>query len=201
MAILASLFSCCASSDRPSKLAADTRHARIIAVTDGRPDRYRGPHVQPQSFHHDRPPQYSEVVRYPPTAIDEKSIPVDFRVTVEDEEHPPPPASPRSSVVSIPSTRLTDLTAARTGETTHQSGRESLEHIWTRTTLPAYSDRSPSPASLSAAVREGDRDAVWQHPVMTSNWLEVLQQETQIVQNRNNNRQHNPNRIMHPGLG
>ncbi|OAP55138.1 hypothetical protein AYL99_10838 [Fonsecaea erecta] len=182
MAILASLLSCCTSSNRPGKLEAQTRHARIIAITNAQPDRWRCPIVQPESYHHDNPPpRYDEIAQYPLTATDEKSIPVAFQVTVEEDEAPPPPASPRSSVVSIPSTRLTDLTTARTGETTHRSGRESLERVWTRSSLPAYSDRSSSPvASLSVAGRDGDRDPVWQHPVMTNDWLEVLQQETQI---------------------
>ncbi|KIW94557.1 uncharacterized protein Z519_04533 [Cladophialophora bantiana CBS 173.52] len=185
MAILASLFTCCSSSDRPSKLDAHTRHARIIAVTNGQPDRYRCPPSQPLSYPRDNPPEYKDIIQYPPTAVDEKSLPVDFQLTVEDEEDSPPPASPRSSVISIPSTRLTDLTTARTGETTHQSRRESLEHVWTRTSLPAYSERSPSPATLPATARNDDRDAVWQHPVMASDWLEVLRQGTQAVQSRN----------------
>lgn len=170
-----SLF-CCSSQDRlSSKLEAETRHARIVAVTaDGSSS---SPH-RPQRYT-DGPPGYTESAQHPLITIDEKA-PIDFEGLVDGEDEGLPPISPRSSVVSIPSTRLTDLTSMRTGDTMHTGARASLEWPSLGGSRPpsyyAYA-RSPSPA-YSVAGSDGERDSLWQHPVMASNWLEVLQQDT-----------------------
>jgi len=112
-------------------------------------------------------------------SIDEKT-PIDSELVVaDDDDERPPTISPHSSVISLPSTRLTDLTSLRTGDTMHTVVRGSLE----RSSLggsrpPSYYSyaRSPSPTS-SAAGADGERDSVWQHPVMASDWLEVLRQD------------------------
>jgi hypothetical protein len=181
MAFISSL--CCSSSDRPSKLEAETRHARIISVTN---------HTSTGSTRHlpqrwdypleENPPAYEDTVRQSTLITDEKQ-PISLQLTVEADNGTPPPPSPRSSVISIPSTRLTNLTAAQTGETMRTSRRESLalEMISTRGSLPPYSyytGRSPSPGSFVGVVSEAERDDVWQHPVMASNWLEVLDQDS-----------------------
>ena len=183
MVLLASL--CCSSSDRPSKLEAESRHARLVRITSD-PRGVSTRHL-PQRWdypYQDSPPAYNDVAQQPLLSIDEKQ-PINFQLTVETEDDAPPPLSPRSSVISIPSTRLTDLTAAQTGETLRTSRRESLERVSTRGSLPPYSycsRRSASPASTIGATSEGERDIVWTHPVMSSNWLEVLRQDT-ITQN------------------
>lgn len=177
MAFIFSLFSCCTSNDRSSKVQAETRHARIIAVSH---DYYNRPHspLQRQQYH-DSPPEYKDIAQHLPVTVDEKH-PLQFELIVDqDEDHVPPPGSHRSSIVSIPSTRLTRLTSAPTGETTRTTQRQSLERASTRGTLPPsyYSNRSPSPASSAGLSSDNERDAVWQHPVMSSNWLEVLQED------------------------
>ncbi|ETI29263.1 hypothetical protein G647_01716 [Cladophialophora carrionii CBS 160.54] len=173
---------CCSSSDRPSKLEAETRHARIIAVTNY--TSASSTRHLPQRWDYpleENPPAYEDTVQQSLLVADEKQ-PIGFQLTVEaGNGTPPPPASPRSSVISIPSTRLTDLTAAQTGETVRTSWRESLalDRTSTSGSLPPYSyyaRRSSSPASTGVVVGERERDAVWQHPVMASNWLEVLSQ-------------------------
>jgi hypothetical protein len=195
MAFISSL--CCSSSDRPSKLEAETRHARIISVTN---------HTSTASTRHlpqrwdypleENPPAYEDTVGQSTLITDEKQ-PISLQLTVEADNGTPPPPSARSSVISIPSTRLTNLTAAQTGETIMTSRRESLalEMISTRGSLPPYSyytRRSPSPGSFVGVVSEAARDDVWQHPVMASNWLEVLSQDSlpQNSQRRSNRQPH-----------
>ncbi len=185
MTFLSSL--CCSSSDRPSKLEAKSRHARIVAVTND-PRRPSTRHL-PQRWDYpldDSPPAYEENAHQPLLSVDEKQ-PIDFQLNVQSDEDIPPPPSPRSSVVSIPSTRFTDLTVAHTGETVMTSQRNSLamDRVSTRGSLPPYthySRRSPSPASSAGATSDGERDAVWRHPVMSNNWLEVLRQDASTQQ-------------------
>ena len=175
-------FLCCSSSDRPSQLeAADQRHARLVAATNDRHNTRPFPQQWGYSLEDD-PPSYEDIEKQPLLSIDEKQT-MDFQLLIESqpEATPPPAPSSRSSIVSIPSTRLTDLTAAQTGETIRTtSQRASLERSSTRGSLPPYSyysRRSPSPASTNKTPREGERDAVWRHPVMAGNWLEVLRQD------------------------
>lgn len=188
MSFFASL--CCSSGDRSSTAAEETRRARIIAATaTNRPRRPSIGSPTQRSLYPESPPEYKDIVEQPLVSIDEKKA-IDFQITVQDEDDLPPPPSPRSSVISIPSTRLTDLTAAQTGGTTRTSRRESLELVSTRESLPPYSyysRRSASPASSAAPTGEGERDEVWLHPVMSGNWLEVLQYEhiVQISSQRN----------------
>lgn len=179
MALLASLFSCCGSNDRSNKLEAECRHARIVAVTEHHPSYRPRPRSPPQrTEYRESPPEYKDIAQHPLISVDEKD-PFQFQLLVDDEDDAPPPASPRSSIVSIPSTRLTNLTAAATGETTVSTRRTSLERMDTRGNLPPsyYSHRSPSPASSAGFDGDRERDGVWQHPVMAGNWLEALQQD------------------------
>lgn len=182
MAVFASL--CCSSSDRSGKAEEETRRARIVAATStNQPRRPSIGSPTQRSLYPDNPPEYEDIAGQPLVNIDEKKA-IDFQITVQDEDDLPPPPSPRSSVISIPSTRLTDLTTAQTGGTTRTSRRESLELAPTRGSLPPYSyysRRSASPASSAGPTGEGERDEVWLHPVMSGNWLEVLQYE-HIVQ-------------------
>ena len=172
-------FLCCSSGDRPSKHeAAEMRHARLVAATNN-PSARSGP--LPRRWDHpleENPPRYEDVAVQPFLSIDQKA-PLHFQLIVQpaEEAAPPPPASVRSSIVSVPSTRMTDLTATQTGETLRTSQRMSLELVSSRGSLPPYSHhprRSASPASVAGS--ENERDAVWQHPVMASNWMEALRQ-------------------------
>jgi hypothetical protein len=172
-------FFCCSSSDRPSKADAETRHARL--VTDARTP-YPRPLPQQWDFpYQDSPPAYHDIAQQPLRSIDEKQA-LHFHMSVQDAEASAPPSSPRSSVISIPSTRLTGLTAAQTGESALTSRRQSLEQVSTRGSLPPYSGhavRTPSPASL-ANVDGSERDEVWTHPVMSDNWLQNLRQTSTL---------------------
>jgi hypothetical protein len=177
---MASLFSCCTSDARSNSLEAESRHARIVAATGDYARRPRSP-PQRRRQYQESPPQYKDIAQHPLISVDEKN-PLHFELIVQGEDDTPPPVSPRSSVVSIPSTRMTDLTAAQTGETTRATLRGSLEYVSTRGSEPPsyYSNRSPSPASSAGGPRESERserDTVWQHPVMTSDWLEVLMED------------------------
>lgn len=173
MAFGAFLSACCVSRDRDaSNLDSENRRARIVAVTS---DGHNPPRRQ---RHNDSPPRYADVVQQPFSTMDGKNR-EGFVAIVEDEDNLPPPISPNSSVVSIPSTRLTALTSTYTGETARINARQSLDQSSTRESRPPsyYSNthnvRSVSPASVAIS----ERDSIWRHPVMARNWLEVLQQE------------------------
>ena len=179
MGFLSSLLTCCASQDHSSRIEAEPRHARVVAVTDlSYPHNHRP--TQRQHSYQDSPPEYGDIAEHPLITIDEKT-PVEFEPVVEDDDEAPPPASPNSSVVSIPSTRLTDLTSMQTGETARTALGGFLQRASTRGSRPPsyHSDprRSPSPGSLPRLSNDSERDSVWQHPVMASNWLEVLRQD------------------------
>lgn len=193
MTFLSSVFSCCASQSVSEKAGQETRHARIVSAV-----RQHDHHAsltrsrsQPQSpRYYDNPPEYGDIAHHPLITIDEKN-PADFDV-FEDEENveqeqpdedtgsSPPPISPYSSVVSIPSTLLTDLTSLPTGDSFSVGGRPSLDRYPSRSTRPPsyynIAGRTPSPAFSAAGDGDRRRDEVWLHPVMQSNWLEVLQE-------------------------
>ncbi|KIX06681.1 uncharacterized protein Z518_04657 [Rhinocladiella mackenziei CBS 650.93] len=194
MSFLVSLL--CCSKDSPGKLEAETRHARLVAVSHGN-DHYNGSLPRPQEYP-DNPPEYKDIARHPLISIDEK-CPIDFELVVEDEDDAPLPISPNSSVVSIPSTRLTDLTSMQTGETAVTLARGSLDRGSTHASRPpSYHSnprRSPSPVSFVGLNSESERDGVWQHPVMSNNWLEVLRQDAirrAATQDRNRERAPGP---------
>jgi hypothetical protein len=192
MAFLSFLLSCCASHSVSEKAEAETRHARIVSAVHQHATLTR-PLSRPQSpRYQDNPPDYGDIAHHPLITIDEKNA-ADFDVFAdgdggEEEDNDdddesdslPPPISPNSSVVSIPSTRLTDLTSMPTGETVSALGRPSLDRYPSRSTRPPsyYNSpkRTPSPAFSAAGDGVEGRDDVWLHPVMQSNWLEVLQQ-------------------------
>jgi len=193
MAFLTSLFSCCASQSLSEKAEAETRHARIVSAVQQHNATSSHPRSRPQSpRYQDSPPQYGDIAHHPLITIDEKNA-ADFNIfacgdsTADDKEEEdeeddslPPPISPNSSVISIPSTRLTDLTSMPTGETLSASGRPSLDRYPSRSTRPpSYYNtprRTPSPGFSVGEDGDEARDEVWLHPVMQSNWLEVLQQ-------------------------
>ncbi|KAJ9503594.1 hypothetical protein H2202_000733 [Exophiala xenobiotica] len=168
---ISALFACCSSQDRrASKLEAETRHARIISVTSDRPRSQR---------YSDNPPRYDDVAQQPLITLDEKNA-AQYEVLIQPDEagnDAPAPLSAASSVISIPSTRYTDLTSMNTGETTRTFARMSLETSSTgRTRPPSYhasAMRTPSPS----ATEDSGRDGILQHPVMRRDWLQVLRHE------------------------
>ncbi|EXJ96188.1 hypothetical protein A1O1_01314 [Capronia coronata CBS 617.96] len=177
MTWLKGAFACCSAHDR---LEADTRHARIVAVTNDY--HYNGRRAQSHHHHYDNPPAYQDITPRPLIPIDEK----DSAYLITDAHESLRPSSPHSSVVSVPSTRVTDLTALPTGDTavTFTSTRGSLEGAVNRESRPPsyYSTlrRSPTPnliASDGGLAEEDGRDEVWQHPVMRSDWLGVLRRD------------------------
>ncbi|KEF62945.1 uncharacterized protein A1O9_00919 [Exophiala aquamarina CBS 119918] len=189
MAFFTSLFSCCASQSVSEKAEAEIRHARIVSAVQQHNATVSRPRSRPQSRRYqDSPPEYGDIAHHPLITIDEKNA-ADFDVfayddyVTEDEDESnslPPSISPNSSVISIPSTRLTDLTSIPTGETISALGRPSLDRYPSRSTRPPSYYNSPrrTPSPDLSVVRDGDeaRDEVWLHPVMQSNWLDVLQQ-------------------------
>ncbi|KIV94720.1 hypothetical protein PV10_02458 [Exophiala mesophila] len=198
MTLLSSILSCCNSVPSAAKTDADAdaRHARIANAIATYQSPHRPSYHRPRSLvHDDNPPLYTDIAHTALLRVDEKcDVPeahTTFR-TLDDDNTPPPPLSPRSSVVSIPSTRLTDLTAMPTGETISYSvlGRGSLERWASRPTRPpSYVDTMPrAPSPVASVTRlsghnppligvQGEQAGVWSHPVMHSGWLQELQRE------------------------
>ncbi|KAI1613591.1 hypothetical protein EDD37DRAFT_613995 [Exophiala viscosa] len=173
MTSMASLFACCFSQDRrTSNLDSEARRTRIIAVTA------QGHSPPRPQRNDDSPPLYHDVVQETLNTADEKNR-ANFIAVIEDQDNIPRPGSPDSSVVSIPSTRVTDLTSTYTGDSACVVTRRGLERSSTRGSRPpsyysnGHTARSASPASVAVS----ERDSIWRHPVMAHNWLEVLQQE------------------------
>jgi hypothetical protein len=149
MGFLSQLCTCCDRSVRVSdeRSGSYVRVVNINGVPRGSSQRRSSISV-PQPATRDEKAEYTQLL----ISIDEKDS--------DDFESLPP--SPYSSVVSIPSTHVTALTSSYTGGT---SARNSQQY---EGSPPSYhSERSPSPSPPTS------RDS--QHPVMNSNWLEILQ--------------------------
>lgn len=168
MAWLKAAFLCCTSNNN---LETESRGARIVTSTNG------CYHSRPPT-HHGSPPAYQDISQQSLIRIDKKS-PADSLPADPSVPHRSP--SPDSSVVSVPSTRLTDLTALHTGDTALTSARASLERAGTRESRPPsyYSTlrRNPSLIAASGLDPDVERDEVWQHPVMRSDWFQELRQD------------------------
>lgn len=189
------------------KLDADARHARIVNAVPAYQPPHRTRHHRPRSsIHDDNPPLYADISQTALITTDEKCELAQGHATLQpldDDNTPPPPISPNSSVVSIPSTRLTDLTSMQTGETISHSvlGRGSLERWTSRPTRPpSYVDtmpRAPSPVASGTRHRshsppvigvQAQQDEVWLHPVMHTGWLQALQRESAAEERRDTSR-------------
>ena len=182
------LFSCCIGDRKPTKSEADAeaRHARIVEI-------YQQAKAETQTPVQLPPPSYNEVIYDAFTGtttviVDEKVQPALQQDPQSEDHHFRPrtaisrPGSPQTSIYSVPSTRLTDITSAHTGQTvrvvsTHQgdSPRSSLVFD---SAPPSYYDgrsireRSRSPNATRLSDEQQRRET--QHPVMTDNWLELL---------------------------
>ncbi|KAJ4577910.1 hypothetical protein HRR79_001235 [Exophiala dermatitidis] len=186
MTWLKGVFACCTSHDRQGE--ADSRHSRIVAITGpNRCDNRPRPTSHCYYDYRDSspPPAYNEIeqeqARLAPS--DEKhSIQVCTAALSDsgNETETARPESPDSSIVSVPSTRLTGLTALQTGETT--STRGSPERTFTRgeSRPPSYYSTLTRSSICNTQTGyesvEGAREGngVWDHPVMRSDWLDTL---------------------------
>ncbi|KAK5943515.1 hypothetical protein PMZ80_004523 [Knufia obscura] len=171
------LFTCCINDRKQGKSEAEARHARIVEI-------YRQAETGSALPTQSPPPSYNEVVfdSLSGTTIiaDEKSSQPPSHSAVQPPYARPPisrPSSPRTSIYSVPSTRLTDITSAHTGGTivachTHQgdSPRSSLAFD---SAPPSYYDgRSMRERSRSPNDQRPSDER--QHPVMAEGWWEDL---------------------------
>lgn len=170
------LFSCCMNDKRSARYDTETRQARIVQVYQGAADElYTSPRIQAP------PPAYNEAVSRddlsgPTIYLDEKAP-----QTIERRLPRSASSSPRTSIISVPSTRLTDLTSARTGETSitlvNQQPQSQRSSLVFESAPPSYydgrSERSTSPHSQIIS------NTTPSHPVMSEDWLETLRIATQ----------------------
>lgn len=175
MSFFTSLFSCCLGSSENKKTEAEARHARIMNMYTSDNNPPASPIMQP-------PPCYADIAHdrpyIPPS---EKSGPASL-----EEPQPQYPQQARrssisgSSVVSIPSTRLSDLTSMYTGRTRrirNQDGDEQSERNGSdaESAPPSYyagSERSLTPIPEPTAPQPAMVAA--QHPVMEDGWWQEL---------------------------
>jgi len=155
---------------RSARHDTETRQVRIVQVQGAADDLYTSPCIQAP------PPAYVEAV-----ARDNLSGPtiyVDEKAPLPTERRLPRSASssPRTSVISVPSTRLTELTSARTGGTSiilvNQQPESQRSSLVFESAPPSYyddrSERSTSPHSHIVS------NPMLSHPVMGGDWLETL---------------------------
>lgn len=169
------IFSCCYGDRKTDQNEKDRRHARIVEI-------YR--QAQDESSPSNRsstqapPPAYHEVIYDSCTGttliLDRKEA---LPTSTTDADPIPRPVSPQTSIYSVPSTRLTDLTSIYTGHVNHthrnDSPRSSLAF---ESAPPSYYDgRSLRARSPSLDGRRSVDDHTDTHPVMSVDWLQVLQ--------------------------
>lgn len=169
------LFSCCTGDRKQEKNEVENRQARIVEI-------YRQTETVSEMPTRPPPPSYNEVVcdnlSGATMIIDEKPA----QTQAQPLAHTYPrtsisrPSSPRTSICSIPSTRLTDLTSAHTGGTivpSHtQQGDSARSSLVFDSAPPSYYDgRSTRERSTSS---NSQRQLGERHPVMAEDWLEHL---------------------------
>lgn len=175
-------FSCCMSDRKQSHNESEVRRARIVEIYTQAAYDAQAPTSTP-------PPSYNETIR-------ESNVHGVPTITEKEPYQPPagtlppqssPPPSPRTSICSVPSTRLTDLTSVPTGATGVIAGNprndESLRSSLVFDSAPPsyYDGRSIRERSRSP---DGQRRLEEQHhPVTTEDWLEVLQRTAQAADN------------------
>lgn len=205
-------FCCLCGSDEDlnekSQREAEVRRTRIQNVYDASrevmPDTITAPptdvlHVlqAPPTAYFAPPPTYTEAV---PNG--QPGYPVDDKEAYEyDQRHPRDPnrtplahsrsSSPQTSIISVPSTRLTDLTVSYTGHT-HQTDTTGptfpppvlSDRDGEMSSRSSLSFESPPPSYWSPSSRTPDRresaEDMRQHPVLTTGWLQRLQQQAHL---------------------
>lgn len=182
------LFSCCFGSRKTEHNDADARHARIVEI-------YRQAEVESHQAAQAPPPAYQEVVHDilsgTTIVIDEKSSQVVAQPQPQTQAEPAVPStisrpsSPHTSIYSVPSTRLTDITSTYTGGTatvvlTHQgdSPRSSMAFD---SAPPSYYDGRSSRERSRSPVRTRDMEDEPHHPVMDNGWLDRLIQNAEAM--------------------
>lgn len=175
------LFSCCTNDKKQAYHDSEARHARIVQIYTQAVYDAQTPTATP-------PPSYNEVAGEAMT----HGVPI----IVEKEPHQTPPQvvpspetpvpSPRTSICSVPSTRLTDITSAHTGATSAtlvnpQNDESMRSSLVFDSAPPSYYD--------GRSIRERSRSpdsqrhlGATQHPVTTEDWLEVLQRTAQAAE-------------------
>lgn len=200
MSFLSSILCCCGGQVSDSeKQNAEIRRNRILATTEA----YYNNQEQlsynipgDTSKYPDVPPAYHDAIHEPVIVPDEKPLPRPPPPAITANHHTPASLqSRRSSVISIPSTRLSDLTSLRTGDnqsiTRDYTGRtvRSINSSLSASRPPSYfSSRSSSPSSRTETEpdvqqqqplpqHQVQRDILTQHPVMSNDWLDILRQD------------------------
>lgn len=177
------IFSCCIGDKKQIRNESEARHARIVEI-------YAQATYESQESTRTPPPSYDQVVH-------ENESPAMRTITEKEPYQPPaqmrlqhtsPTPSRRTSICSVPSTRLTDITSAHTGGTSVTVGRPrndgSMRSSLVFDSAPPsyYDDRSIRERSRSP---DGQRrsEEYQQHPVTTEDWLEVLRRTAQAAEN------------------
>lgn len=185
------LFSCCFGSRKTEHNDADARHARIVEI-------YRQAEVESQQATQTAPPAYQDIaydtLSGTTIVIDEKWSEVVTQPQMQTQaEHTAQntisrPASPQTSIYSVPSTRLTDITSTYTGATatvvlTHQGDSPRSSMVFDSAPPSYYDGRSIRERSRSP-VRTRDEGIDSQHPVLENGWLDRLLQNAETMRDR-----------------
>ena len=175
------LFSCCFGSRKTEHKEADARHARIVEI-------YRQAEIESQQPTQTAPPAYQDVVYDTLSGttilVDEKwtqavAQPQAQTQTAHTAQTPiTRPSSPQTSIYSVPSTRLTDITSTCTGGAatvapTYQGDSPRSSMVFDSAPPSYYDGRSIRERSRSPVrTRDGEFDS--QHHVMESGRLDRL---------------------------
>ncbi|KAK5076248.1 hypothetical protein LTS08_006874 [Lithohypha guttulata] len=171
------LFSCCISDRKQTKTEAEARHARVAEIYQQAQNNTQTPTQAP-------PPSYNEAVcdvfLGTTTIVEEKPrqlIPEPQSQVHQENACTARPASPRTSIYSVPSTRLTDITSMHTGATavpTHRGDSPRSSLAFDSAPPSYYDDRSMRERSRSPDYERGPQGEQEPHPVMADNWLDRL---------------------------
>lgn len=182
------LFSCCFGSRKTEHKDADARHARIIEI-------YRQAEVESQQTAQTPPPAYRDIaydtLSGTTIVVDEKWSQVvaqpQPQTQAESTERDPisRPSSPQTSIYSVPSTRLTDITSVYTGGTativlTHQGDSPRSSMAFDSAPPSYYDGRSIRERSRSPVHTRNGEDGP-HHPVMETGWLDRFIQNTEAM--------------------
>lgn len=163
-------FSCCTSNSQSAEQDAEARHARIIQI-------YQTAKAETQQAVQ-APPAYNEVVETPTICIEEKPAQLEQSRSIA--------SSPRTSVISVPSTRLTDFMSAYTeragGLLPDQSVIGSVRSSLAFETPPPSYYNTSSNASTRSRSRSPHSLRLFddrpQHPTMSPQWWNQLREST-----------------------
>jgi len=168
------LFTCCFGVRNSEKIEKEARHARLIEIY-----RQAGTETEEGVPTQLPPPSYSEVVydslSGTTIVIDEK--PPQPQSQRQQQDSISRPSSPQTSIYSVPSTRLTDITSAHTGHTivachTHQGDSPRSSLVFDSAPPSYYDGRSMRERSRSPNGQRGSEERT--HPVMAEGWWEHL---------------------------